>query len=146
MKGFKKYLSSEIGIEFKACLYFYAVLFFYSIYRIMQGSFYASIILMAEMIFTTYIMGYIQVYLLGNFDEAERFGKREILSSLLCSVLYAAVSYWGNWYGKSAAVTGIFFWYMLFCYVCVFFVYKIKRDIDTAQLNRELEQFKSKKG
>ena len=31
---YEKYLFDEIGIEFKACLYFFAILFFYCIYRI----------------------------------------------------------------------------------------------------------------
>ncbi|MGN0131509.1 MAG: DUF3021 family protein [Lachnospiraceae bacterium] len=146
MNGFKRYLSSEIGIEFKACLYFYTILFFYSLYCIIQGSFFASIIWMAEMIFTAYVMGYIQVYLLNNFDESEHLGKREVLYSFLCSALYAAVSYLLRWFDRNVTVTAIYFFYMLFCYICVFFVYKIKRDIDTAQLNKELEQFKNKKG
>lgn len=146
MKRFKRYLSSEIGIEFKACLYFFVILFFYSMYRLLKGSFYASIPLMAEMILTTYIMGYIQVYLLANFDEAEHLGKREWVYSIGCSLLYTAVSYLLRWFDRKIGVTAVYFCYMLLCYVCAFFVYKIKRDMDTAQLNRELEQFKNQKG
>ena len=96
MSRFKQYLASEIGIEFKACLYFFAILFFYSMYRILQGSFFANIIVMAEMIFSTYIMGYIQVYLLGNFDEAEQLTWREILASVFCSAVYTGVSFLEN--------------------------------------------------
>ena len=144
MSWFKRYLASEIGIEFKACLYFFAILFFYSMYQIWQGSFFASIILMAEMIFSTYIMGYIQVYLLGNFDEAEQLTWREVLASVFCSVLYTVISFLGKWYDRNITVTVLFFCYILFCYICVFFVYKVKRDVDTAMLNQELENFKKK--
>ena len=73
----ERYLTKEIGIEFKACLYFFAILFFYCMYRILTGSLDASIIHMAEMIFACYIIGYIQVYLLWNFDEAEALGLKE---------------------------------------------------------------------
>ena len=144
MSRFKQYLGSEIGIEFKACLYFFAILFFYSMYRILQGSFFANIIVMAEMIFSTYIMGYIQVYLLGNFDEAEQLTWREILASVFCSAVYTGVSFFGKWYDRNITVTVLFFCYILFCYICVFFVYKVKRDVDTAVLNHELENFKKK--
>ena len=144
MSRFKQYLASEIGIEFKACLYFFAILFFYSMYRILQGSFFANIIVMAEMIFSTYIMGYIQVYLLGNFDEAEQLTWREILASVFCSIVYSSISFFGKWYDRNITVTVLFFCYILFCYICVFFVYKVKRDVDTAVLNQELENFKKK--
>ena len=30
----ERYLTNEIGIEFKACLYFFAILFFYCVYRV----------------------------------------------------------------------------------------------------------------
>ena len=144
MSRFKQYLASEIGIEFKACLYFFAILFFYSMYRILQGSFFANIIVMAEMIFSTYIIGYIQVYLLGNFDEAEQLTWREILASVFCSIVYSGVSFLGKWYDRNITVTVLFFCYILFCYICAFFIYKIKRDVDTAVLNHELENFKKK--
>lgn len=143
MNRFKKYLSVEIGIEFKACLYFFAILFFYSMYRIMQGSFQASIAAMAEMIISTYVMGYIQVLFLHNFDERERISLREAVYMLFCSVIYTAVSWWFGWFDRNGTVTAAYFLFMLCCYISVFLVYKMKRDIDTAQLNKELEQFKN---
>lgn len=145
MERFKRYLSAEIGIEFKACLYFFAILFFYAVYRMIQGSFYASIALMAEMIVTTYFMGYIQVYLLGNFDEAEQFGKREGAAAFLCTAMYTGLSFLLQWFDGNLTATVLFFFWMLLCYVCAFLVYKIKRDIDTAMLNRELDEFKKSK-
>lgn len=146
MKRFKRYLSAEIGIEFKACLYFFAILFFYSMYRIIQGSFDASIILMAEMILTTYVMGYVQVYLLNNFEEAEHLGVKEAISILFCTAVYTTVSYFLNWYDKNITATLIFFFYILLCYVSVFLIYKLKREMDTVELNRQLEHFKNRKG
>ena len=144
-KWFKTYLSKEIGIEFKACLYFYCIVLFYSCYRIMTGSFQADIIFMAEMIMTTYVMGYVQVYLLSNFDEGEQLGKREVIYSIICSALYTGVSQLFGWYDRNVMATGIFFLYMLFAYICVYWVYRIKRNIDTKELNKELEAFKANK-
>lgn len=145
MNWLKRYLYSEIGIEFKACLYFGMILFFYFLYRVIGGSFYASIVIMTEMVFAAYMMGYIQVYLMGNFDEAERFGVREGISSVGCSVCYTAISFLGKWYDRDMKVTVLFFLYVMFCYACVFLCYKIKRDADTAKLNKELNDFKSRK-
>ena len=67
MSLLERYLAVEIGIEFKACLYFFCILFFYSMYRLLCGSMEASILHMGEMIFLTYGMGYIQKYILDNF-------------------------------------------------------------------------------
>lgn len=144
MNWLKRYLYSEIGIEFKACLYFGIILFFYFLYCIKGGSFYASIIIMTEMIFTTYIIGYIQVYLLGNFDEAEHFGIREGIFSVGCAVCYTVVSFLGKWYDRNLKASVLFFVYVILCYLCVFLCYKIKRAADTVKLNKELEDFKSR--
>lgn len=145
MNRLKKFLSLEVGIEIKACLYFALILFFYFCYQIARGSLYAGILLMVEMVLTTYAMCYIEAYVLNNFDEAERFDKKTIICSVFCSAAYAAVSYFLNWYDKNIAVTAGFFGYMFFSYLCVFLCFKIKRDIDTAELNRELEEFKQRK-
>lgn len=145
MQKFKRYLSVEVGIEFKACLYFFVILFFYSMYRVLGGSMEANIIMMAEMIFSTYIMGYIQVFLMRNFDEAEQFGVYEAVAALVCTLLYASESYLFGWFDKKVEVSVFFSGYMLFAYVCAFLVYKVKRDIDTKQLNEELKDFKRSK-
>lgn len=145
MEGLRRFLSREIGIEFKVCLYFCMILFFYFMYQIIQGSFNASILIMMEMVFTAYFIGYIQVYLLKNFDEAEKLGREEIGKILLGSLTYAVISYALSWFDRNPTATILYFLYMMICYLTVFLAYKIKRDIDTVQLNRELEQFKSGK-
>lgn len=142
IKGFKRYLSDEIAIEYKACLYFFAILFFYCVYLIYNGIYSAKILHMSEMILTTYIMGYLQVYGLYNFDEAEKLSGREAAALFLCSGLYTAVSFFFGWFGQSMAVTGLFFLYMLFMYWCAYLVNKIKRTIDTENLNKMLKEFK----
>ena len=145
MNKMKKFISLEIGIEIKACLYFAIILFFYFAYQVIQGSLYASIIRMIEIVLTAYAMSYLQVYLLHNFDEAERIDVHVVIRTLLCSVLYTAASFFFRWYDRNLIATICYFLYMLLCYLCVFLIYKIKRDIDTAQLNQELEAFKKRK-
>ena len=145
MKKFKKYLSIEIGIEFKAFLYFYCIVLFYCIYELIGGSLDANIIFLAEMIAATYVMGYVQVYFMRNFDESDHFGIYEASASFFCSLLYAVTSYLFGWYDKKIEVTFIFIGYMFLCFVCAFLIYKIKRDIDTKQLNEELKEFKKNK-
>lgn len=145
MAWFKKILLLEIGIEIKACLYFSIILFYYFLYQILQGDLYASIPIMVEMVLTVYAMNYVQVYLLKNFDEAERFDSKMTLLSVMCASIYTAISYFLSWYDRSVIFTAGFFFYMLLCYGCVFLIYKIKRDIDTVKLNQELEAFKNRK-
>ena len=123
----ERYLTKEIGIEFKACLYFFALLFFYCVYRLCTGFKVAEIWHMAEMIFLTYIVGYIQVFLLWNFDESDELGKKEILGISICTMIYTAVSYFGNWFDKNIYVTAGFAGYVIFLYVCVYFVYTCRR-------------------
>ena len=137
------YLTKEIGIEFKACLYFFAFLFYYCVYKMINGIFDASIRHMTEMIFACYIIGYIQVYLLWNFDEADQLGIREIAGMLLCTALYCAVGYFGGWFDKNLIVLLIFAAYILLTYICVFFIYKSKRRIDDKKLNEDLKLFQT---
>lgn len=140
----ERYLTKEIGIEFKACLYFFAILFFYCIYRLCAGLTTADILHMAEMIFLTYAVGYIQVFLLWNFDEADRLGKKEISGIVICTTVYAAVSYFAGWFDKNIYVTIGFAAYIIFMYVCVYFIYKCRRKIDDKILNSDLEMFKTR--
>lgn len=140
----ERYLTKEIGIEFKACLYFFAMLFFYCVYRLCIGLYTASILHMAEMIFAAYIIGYIQVYLLWNFDEAEALGKKEWLGLLICSAVYSLLSFFLGWFDKSIYVTLGFTAYIIFMYFCTFLVYKSKRRIDDKLLNQDLDLFKAR--
>ena len=137
------YLTKEIGIEFKSCLYFFAFLFFYCVYRMLNGIFDASILHMTEQIFTCYIIGYIQVYLFNNFDEADSLKGKEFAGMAICTFLYCAVSDVGKWFDRSILVTLLFAAYVLLTYLCVFLIYKSKRQIDDKILNEELRLFQT---
>lgn len=139
----ERYLTKEIGIEFKACLYFFAILFFYSMYRICIGSLEASIIHMAEMIFACYIIGYVQVYLLWNFDEADSVRAKEIAGVIICTAIYSLLSYFLGWFDKNIYVTLGLAAYVLVTYICVILIYKTKRNIDDKKLNEDLALFKT---
>ena len=139
----ERYLTNEIGIEFKACLYFFAILFFYCMYRILTGSMEAGIIHMAEMIFTCYIIGYVQVYLLWNFDEADSIGLKEICGVAICTFIYGILSYLLKWFDRNIYVTLGLALYLAITYICVILIYKIKRSIDDKKLNEDLETFKA---
>lgn len=137
------YLTKEIGIEFKACLYFFAILFFYCVYRLINGNNQAGILEMAEMIVSCYIIGYIQVYVFGNFDEADRLGLRECLGVAICTIVYGLISFIANWFERNILITLLFAGYILFTYVCVFLVYRSKRRIDDKRLNENLRLFQT---
>lgn len=139
----ERYLTKEIGIEFKACLYFFAILFFYCMYRLVQGIFNAGMLHMAEMILAAYIIGYLQVYVFWNFDEADTLGGREWLGLGVCTVIYSLLSYFLKWFDKNIWVTVGFAAYVVVMYVCVFFIYKSKRRIDDKKLNEDLRLFQA---
>jgi len=140
----ERYLTKEIGIEFKACLYFFGILFYYCCYRLCIGSVVADILHMSEMIFLTYIIGYVQVYLLWDFDESDKLSKKEWFGIMICTVIYTSISYIGNWFQRNVYVTIGFFAYMVFMYVCVYLIYKGRRHIDDKILNADLELFKTR--
>jgi len=141
----ERYLTKEIGIEFKACLYFFCILFFYCVYRMALGEMEASILHMTEMIFLTYGMGYVQVYLLSNFDEGETLKGREAFYILICSLIYAGVSFLGRWFERNIVMSMAFALYMMLAYVCAFLVYKFKREIDAKLLNEDLKAFQERR-
>ena len=138
------YLTKEISIEFKACLYFFAFLFYYCMYRVIGGVYDASILHMTELILACYIIGYIQVYLLWNFDEADKLGGKEILGIALCTAVYTAISWLFNWFDNNIIATVLFAAYILLVYFCVYLVYKYKRIIDDKKLNEDLKLFQTR--
>ncbi len=140
----EQYLTKEIGIEFKACLYFFCILFFYSVYQLAGGSLEANIIHMAEMILLTYGMGYVQVYLLSNFDEGEQLQGKTVWYMALCAGIYTGASFLGKWFDRNVPVTVGFALYMILVYLCAFLVYKSKRKIDEKHLNEDLKAFQER--
>lgn len=137
------YLTKEIGIEFKACLYFFAFLFYYCVFRLINGVYDASILHMTELILACYIIGYIQVYLLWNFDEADTLKTKEIVGMVGCTCVYCLLSWFFNWFNKNLLVTLLFAAYILLVYVCVYLIYKYKRIIDDKKLNEDLKLFQT---
>lgn len=139
---FRNYLSNEIAIEYKACLYFFCFLFFYCVYLWYRKVYSVTMLFIFELIMTTYFMGYLQVYLMHNFDESEQFGKWEAFMTLLCTCIYTAVSFLFGWFDRSFPVSVLFFFYVFFSYICAWLVNKIKRKIDTENLNNMLSVYK----
>ncbi|MBP5608910.1 MAG: DUF3021 family protein [Lachnospiraceae bacterium] len=139
----ERYLTKEISIEFKACLYFFAILFFYCVYRLVSGLHEAGILHMAEMIFSCYIIGYVQVYLFDNFDESDSLKARQWLGIACCTLIYTLLSYFLAWFDKTLWLSLVFAGYILICYLCVFLIYRSKRRIDDKILNEELKLFQT---
>lgn len=142
---FRRFLGREIIIEYKACLYFCCILFFYFCYLALQGIFQASVPVMCEMILTAYAVGYLQVYVFRNFDDAERIEAVEAAGMILCSGLYAAASWFFSWFGRGKRVTVLFLLYLFLVYGCVYVINKIKQKNDTEMLNKMLGDYKAVK-
>ncbi len=138
----KTYLSVEILIEYKACLYFGCILAYACFYFLCRGIYSVNIFHMLEMIFAAYFVSYLQVYVLHNLDEAERYDLEYAAGMLLCAGVYTGLSYLLGWFERNAAATGLFAVYMLLVYFCITLINKLKRKIDTENLNRTLEEFK----
>ena len=113
-------------------------------YRLCLGKTVADMIHMAEMIGLAYLVGYLQVYLLWNFDEADTIGKKEAAGIAVCTGIYAVVSYICRWFDRNIYVTVGFASYMIFLYLCVYLIYKCRRKIDDKILNSDLEMFKAR--
>ena len=139
----ERYLTNEIGIEFKSCLYFFAILFFYCMYKVINGSMEANIIHMAEMIFSCYIICYLQILVFWNFDEADKLGIKVCVGMVICTLIYTLVSFVGNWFDRKIVPSLILAAYILVMYLCVFFIYKTKRRIDDKKLNEDLKLFQT---
>lgn len=142
VQRFEEFLSREIMIEYKACLYFACILFFYFAWLLWRGSFLAQILFMFEMILAAYAAGYVQVCLFHNSDEAERLEKADVAGILFCTLLYGGTSWCLAWFDRSPAATALFLAYMLFVHYCVYLLNKVKRAGDTRNLNRMLNEFK----
>lgn len=139
----EKYLTKEIAIEFKACLYFFALLFFYCVYRVACGIYEAGILHLTEMIFSCYFIGYAQVYLFGNFDESDELKGRELAGMFICTGTYVLLSFICGWFDRIWWVSAIYAVYWIVTYLCVFFIYRSKRRIDDKKLNEELRLFQA---
>ncbi len=136
-----QWLGTEVAVEYKACIYFFIFLFYYAVYRVLQGIYTASLLHMAEMILATYGMGYLQVLVLDNFDEAEHLRGKELGLSALCAALYTIISYLFGWFDREIIATGIFVFFCVAAYACAFLANKAKRYVDTKQLNAMLQAY-----
>lgn len=141
-KGFQRYLKIEVMVDYKACIYFFCMLFFYCMYLLTQHIFAANMLHMLEMIIAAYVMGYLQVCLFSNFDEAEHIGKKEIIFMFICTLLYTGCSYLFGWFDKNPAATGLFALFIFLSFWCMYLANKIKRAADTEQLNEMLAAYK----
>ena len=99
---------------------------------------------MIEMICATYIIGYLQFYVMANFDEEDEFSWKTVVYSLLCSLIYMVVAIFCKWYDGMVFVNAGFFAFMEFCYLSYFFIYRMKKRIDTRILNQELREFQGR--
>lgn len=145
-KVIKKALLNEIAIDFKACVYFFCVVFFYCAVQLCQGVFSVKIITLAEIVITNYIICYVQTYLFKDFDESDQFGTNEAAGLLMCTFLYVAASLLLNWFGGSELITALFAGFIILTYICVILCYAVKRKLDTKQLNKLLDHYKKNEG
>lgn len=138
-------LSREIAIKYKAGIYSLCHLFYIAMFLITRQKFHINLVQLAQIVLLAWFVNHIEIYLFGNFDEADRLTRKWWLSSLICSVLYMLSAYWLNWFGGNGHVLIGFGVYQLFCYWGIYINNKIKRHIDSKQLNHQLDQFKKRK-
>lgn len=142
VKRFKDYLNLEIVIDYKTCTYFFCIWFFYCVYLLCQKIHNANIFYMFEMMAAAYLISYVQVYAFHNFDEANELRKKDIPGIICCSGLYIAISYGCMWFDRNFMATLLFGIYVIASYYVMYLANKIKRAIDTENLNKMLEDFK----
>lgn len=146
-RKWKDFLSKEIAIDYKTCIYALCVLIFDAGFQLWHHQYYISILFLLEMITCAYIVTYVQVYLFNDFDEAKRFSLKEWVELLVCIILYDLLAYLLGWFGRGNVAWVLIFFsvYLLICYFSIYIANKIKRKIDTNRLNQLLEDYKKKK-
>lgn len=77
-------------------------------------------------------------------ESVDRLGVKEWAMMLCGSAVYAASGHLLGWFDGSIAVAVGFGAYMVVCYLCTFWVYKIKRAIDAKMLNSDLKRFQER--
>ena len=143
---FRKLLVNEIRIDFKACVYFFCVVFFDCVIQLCEGNRSVRILTLLEIVLTNYVICYVQTYLFRDFDEADRFGVNEAAGILMCTFLYTAASLLFGWFDGDVLYTGLFALFIILTYVCVILCCIVRRKLDTKQLNALLDHYKQKEG
>lgn len=139
------YITRKIGVEIKCCLMFFMILCYYCSYRLIGGVSYAHIPHMLEMVMIAYLLAWAQSLIRADFHEVEKLRAKEWGFIVASCVIYVIVSLILGWYDQNIAVTIVFAVYMLVVYLCIFWIYKIKRVIDAKLLNADLKHFQNRK-
>ena len=141
IKLWQRLLSDEITVEFKSCLFFFCILFFYCCYRLIQNNTQADILHMFEMIILAYGMCYFQLYVLDSFDDGAHINLLSFVKCFFCTGVYTIVSYIGQWFDRNLIATACFFLYLFIAYSCTLVINRFKRQYDEKVLNEELQAF-----
>ena len=99
---------------------------------------------MLEMVWTAYILEWVQVLVHCDFDEVDRLGLKEWIMIVCGSVAYTVAGHFFGWFDGNIAVVLGFGAYMIVSYLCTFWVYAIKRSIDAKMLNSDLKKFQER--
>ncbi len=139
------YLTRKIGAEIKCCLMFFMMLCYVGLFRFLTGG--AAVLLrhLLEMMLLAYVLQWIQVLLKSDFDEIDRLSLKEWAMLIVFSAVDAAEGHLLGWFDGSLPVAGGFFLYMMVSYLCIYWIYAIKRHIDAKFLNHDLKQFQQRK-
>ena len=140
----QQYFTQKIGAEIKCCLTFFYMVCFYWVYKWANGFTEASIVQMAAMLWTGYIMEWIQQLIGCDFFETDSLGKKELAVIFIGSSVYSLLGHLLKWFDGNIAVDLGFFGYMALAYFCTFAVCKVKRIIDGKALNSDLRKFKER--
>lgn len=140
----ERWLTVKIGVEVRCCLTFFLMLFFYCVYRLLNGAAEANIWHITEMILIAYLFGWIQALLHADFDELDGLSPKAWAVLILGAAVYASTAWLGGWFSRSAMITLLFLIYMIGCGLCTMLIYWIKRTIDAKLLNAELKEFQGR--
>ena len=139
-------LSQEIAIKYKSGIYSLCHLLYCALYLISQQRDQIGLFQLAEIVLLAWFINHLLVYFLDNFDEADRIRGKWWFSAILCSSLYMIAAGLLKWLGRDKLATIGFGFFQLFCYIGVYINNKIKRQIDSKQLNKQLQDFKQRRG
>lgn len=144
MKRWKKWIRSEMDMEFFACVHWVSLLWCYSMIRWFCGRDGVSFLIMTEMGITSYLMSISQRVVFCNDKVCKKLHSvvKNILWVLIPALLMIAAQFLLGWFEELPLIAGLIFDIILIVFLTLVevFIQKFYED-DTKVLNELLAKY-----
>ena len=149
MNKLRKYIKTEMDVEFFSCAHSVSMIFIYSFLLWIESKQAITFIVIIEMMILGYVMAWIQK---GLFLKEEVYGRREyILREILWNVLpILCMPITGKlcgWFAETARWVEVTFYIIMAIYVVMIWGFlRVFHDEETKELNQLLQRKRDKNG